>query len=129
MDKTMKEKALEHWEQNLKLLEAMDWDAWINKYNTTERMTMIIRGHEGVPFIGGKACPFCQYYTEYCCDGDGSLCPLYEAGHEGRCCVEWRRVSYTLSASVSATKDEAISAVLGMIQRIKEVPEDGDDSI
>lgn len=122
--KELKEEALAHWQENLERIHTMDWDEWIH-FSYDERNITVLRKYKaGYPFIGGRQCAFCNYFSDpgCMCENRKLECPLKQDDDLGQCCSEWLAVREALC--VSCEKELAIEAAQTMINRIKEIPDD-----
>jgi len=126
MAETLKEQALEHWRENKRRLQDMNWVEWRNTESDLRRYEILDAVSSYAPQIGGKHCSYCQHYSEMCYITIGDItherCPLYSAGEgRGSCCKEWRDVRNALL--YATTKRAAMAAVEAMIKRLEAINE------
>ena len=117
----LKRQSLEHWQENLRRLKAMDWKWWCRELRYLDRRHKLICVDDSYsPYIGGDECAFCaEFNPHHCMD-----CPLHEVAvckgkPTGGCCTTWYDVLNTLLEAKS--KRKAIKAVENMIKRIEEI--------
>lgn len=128
--KELKEEALAHWQENLERIRTMDWDEWIHVSYDERNLTVLRKHKAGYPFIGGRQCAFCNYFSDPGCVHEtpalcsrrikGLECPLKQ--DDDQCCSEWLDVREALCDSCE--KERAIEAAQVMINRIEEIPDD-----
>lgn len=111
----LKQKAIEHWEGNLKKLKELDWDWWKSLCLSERRDLGLDCKDNSLPRIYGDDCPYCEEFGENCAG-----CPLSSKGHDIRhCCLAWNAARDAF-VNEPTMKDRAIEAFESMVKYIKE---------